>query len=130
VERLGYPRWPPYLDGTSKEDFRHGANFAVASGTALSRRFFERKHLNVDEITPYSLAVQIRWFKQVLDMLLASTDDLGMYVPHHDHPIAIDQRQFLSGPSWNYYPALASSVLTACSFRCLSWLKVLFASLL
>jgi hypothetical protein len=34
-----------------------------------------------------------------------------MYVPHHDHPIAIDQRQFLSGPSWNYYPALACSVL-------------------
>jgi hypothetical protein len=51
VERLG---WPPYLDGTSEQDFRYGANFAVASGTALSRRFFERKHLNVDEITPYS----------------------------------------------------------------------------
>ncbi|KAL6657065.1 hypothetical protein ACP70R_004845 [Stipagrostis hirtigluma subsp. patula] len=73
VERLGYPYWTPYLAGKTAEDFRYGANFAVASGTALNQLLFKKKHLNVDGITPYSLAVQIRWFKKVL-ALLASTD--------------------------------------------------------
>nr|CAB3458765.1 unnamed protein product [Digitaria exilis] len=55
LERLGFPRWPPYLGGKT------------------SRRFFEEQHLDVDKITPYSLGVQIGWFKRVLAML-ASTD--------------------------------------------------------
>ncbi|CAL5085041.1 unnamed protein product [Urochloa decumbens] len=69
VERLGFPYWTPYLDGKTKEDFRYGANFAVASGTALSQLLFRKKHLNVGGITPYSLGVQIGWFKKVLAML-------------------------------------------------------------
>ncbi|KAF0895135.1 hypothetical protein E2562_006840 [Oryza meyeriana var. granulata] len=73
VERLGFPYWTPYLAGKSKEEFRYGANFAVASGTALNQLLFRKKHLNVASITPYSLAVQIGWFKKVLAML-ASTD--------------------------------------------------------
>ncbi|KAG2638661.1 hypothetical protein PVAP13_2NG651000 [Panicum virgatum] len=75
VERLiGTPYWPPYLAGKTAEDFRYGANFAVGSATALSQGFFEKKHLNVDQITPYSLAVQIGWFQKLLAML-ASTDN-------------------------------------------------------
>lgn len=73
VERLGFPHWPAYLVGKTKEDFRYGANFAVASGTALNQLLFRKKHLNVNQITPYSLGVQIGWFKKVLAML-ASTD--------------------------------------------------------
>uniref|UniRef100_A0A0E0LNY7 Esterase n=1 Tax=Oryza punctata TaxID=4537 RepID=A0A0E0LNY7_ORYPU len=73
VERLGFPYWTPYLAGKSREDFRYGANFAVASGTALNQLLFKKKHLSVAAITPYSLAVQVGWFKKVLAML-ASTD--------------------------------------------------------
>ncbi|XP_040382213.1 GDSL esterase/lipase At5g45910-like [Oryza brachyantha] len=73
VERLGFPYWTPYLAGKSKEDFRYGANFAVASGTALNQLLFKKHHLNVASITPYSLAVQLGWFKKVLAML-APTD--------------------------------------------------------
>ncbi|KAL5198733.1 hypothetical protein ABZP36_002245 [Zizania latifolia] len=73
VDRLGFPHWPPYLEGKSKDDFHYGANFAVASGTALNQLLFKKKHLNVAQITPYSLGVQIVWFKKVLAML-ASTE--------------------------------------------------------
>ncbi|BAF22348.1 GDSL esterase/lipase At5g45910-like [Oryza sativa Japonica Group] len=73
VERLGFPYWTPYLAGKSREDFRYGANFAVASGTALNQLLFKKKHLSVAGITPYSLAVQVGWFKKVLAML-ASTE--------------------------------------------------------
>lgn len=74
VERLGTPYWPPYLAGKTAEDFRYGANFAVGSATALNQDFFKKKHLNVDQITPYSLAVQIGWFQKLLAML-DSTDN-------------------------------------------------------
>ena len=78
VEELGmFPYWPAYLQVKSpatKDDFRYGANFAVASGTALSQQFFEEKHLNVSQITPYSLGVQIGWFKKVL-ATIASTEE-------------------------------------------------------
>lgn len=69
VERLGYPYWPAYLQAKSparKEDFRYGANFAVASGTALNQLLFQKKRLDVSGITPYSLGIQIGWFKKVL----------------------------------------------------------------
>ncbi|KAL6657498.1 hypothetical protein ACP70R_005278 [Stipagrostis hirtigluma subsp. patula] len=73
VERLGYPYWTPYLAGKTAEDFRYGANFAVSSATALDQLLLKEKGINVDEITPYSLGVQIGWFKEALEML-ASTD--------------------------------------------------------
>ena len=69
VKRLGFPYWPAYLEAKSpatKEEFRYGANFAVASGTALNQRLFKKKHLNVSSITPYSLDIQIGWFKKML----------------------------------------------------------------
>ncbi|OEL14004.1 Sinapine esterase, partial [Dichanthelium oligosanthes] len=73
VERLGFPYWTPYLAGKTKEDFRYGANFAVASATALNQLLFKENHLDVNQITPYSLSVQVEWFKKVLHTL-ASTD--------------------------------------------------------
>ncbi|KAM0884533.1 hypothetical protein ACQ4PT_030926 [Festuca glaucescens] len=77
VKRLGFPYWPAYLQAKSpptKEDFRYGANFAVASGTALNQLLFEKKHLDVSGITPYSLGIQIGWFKKVL-AAIASTEE-------------------------------------------------------
>ncbi|KAF8679128.1 hypothetical protein HU200_045892 [Digitaria exilis] len=38
VERLGFPRWPPYLGGKTRSDFRHGAEPAVLRGAAPRRR--------------------------------------------------------------------------------------------
>ncbi|KAM3350631.1 hypothetical protein ACQJBY_023002 [Aegilops geniculata] len=82
VERLGFQYWPAYLQGAAgklpAEEFRYGANFAVAAATALSQDFFLKKNLRVDLLTPspippYSLGVQIDLFKKVLAML-ASTD--------------------------------------------------------
>ncbi|KAL6657510.1 hypothetical protein ACP70R_005290 [Stipagrostis hirtigluma subsp. patula] len=73
VERFGYPYWTPYLAGKTAEDFRYGANFAVASGTALDQLLFENEGLHVNQITPYSLGVQIGWFEQVVAKL-ASTE--------------------------------------------------------
>ncbi|KAM3331781.1 hypothetical protein ACQJBY_027599 [Aegilops geniculata] len=82
VERLGFQYWPAYLKGAAGkspvEEFRYGANFAVAAATALSQDFFLKKNLRVDLLTPspippYSLGVQIDLFKKVLAML-ASTD--------------------------------------------------------
>lgn len=77
VKRLGFPYWPAYLQAKSparKEDFRYVANFAVASGTALNQLLFEKKHLDVSGITPYSLGIQIGWFKKVL-AAIASTEE-------------------------------------------------------
>ncbi|VAH43265.1 unnamed protein product [Triticum turgidum subsp. durum] len=80
VERLGFPYWPAYLQAAAgkspAEEFRYGANFAVAAATALSQEFFIKKNLSVDQfppIPPYSLDVQIGLFKKVL-AALASTD--------------------------------------------------------
>jgi hypothetical protein len=67
-------RSTPNRSGKSiTEDFRYGANFAVASATALKQLLFEEKNLNVKQITPYSLSVQVKWFKKVL-ATLATTD--------------------------------------------------------
>ncbi|KAF7007299.1 hypothetical protein CFC21_022246 [Triticum aestivum] len=80
VEKLGFPYWPAYLQAAAgkspAEEFRYGANFAVVAATALSQDFFMKKNLSVDQfppILPYSLDVQIGWFKKVL-AVLASTD--------------------------------------------------------
>uniref|UniRef100_A0A453F9K2 GDSL esterase/lipase n=1 Tax=Aegilops tauschii subsp. strangulata TaxID=200361 RepID=A0A453F9K2_AEGTS len=87
VERLGFQYWPAYLKGAAGkspvEEFRYGANFAVAAATALSQDFFLKKNLRVDLLTPspippYSLGVQIDLFKKVLAML-ASTDQGNVY---------------------------------------------------
>ncbi|KQK14967.1 GDSL esterase/lipase At1g28600 [Brachypodium distachyon] len=77
VERLGFPYWPAYLQASNKtkEEFQYGANFAVASGTALNQLLFRKKHLNVNQITPYSLGIQIKWFKNLLPKLAATADE-------------------------------------------------------
>ncbi|XP_072976235.1 sinapine esterase-like [Typha angustifolia] len=68
AEALKMPFSPPYLAGKTAQDFRYGANFAVAGATALNQAFFKNKGLIVD-FTPYSLEIQIRWFKKVLHLL-------------------------------------------------------------
>ncbi|TVU46913.1 hypothetical protein EJB05_06486, partial [Eragrostis curvula] len=65
--RLPFPK--PYLTGRTADDFRHGANFAVAGATALNQSFFKEMGLDVRSILPYSLDVQLGWFKDVLRLL-------------------------------------------------------------
>uniref|UniRef100_A0A0E0GHP5 Esterase n=1 Tax=Oryza nivara TaxID=4536 RepID=A0A0E0GHP5_ORYNI len=76
AERLELPFLTPFLRGretAAAEDFRHGANFAVGGATALRREFFEEMGLDLTNIPPYSLDVQVEWFKSVLHSL-ASAD--------------------------------------------------------
>ncbi|XP_062209252.1 GDSL esterase/lipase At1g28600-like [Phragmites australis] len=66
---LRLPFLAPYLTGRTANDFRQGANFAVAGATALSHDFFRDMGLNLTLIPPYSLDVQLEWFKRVLHLL-------------------------------------------------------------
>ncbi|KAL5218821.1 hypothetical protein ABZP36_019505 [Zizania latifolia] len=73
AEALGLPLLTPFLRGKTADDFRQGANFAVAGATALSQDFFKEMGLDLTIIPPFSLDVQLEWFKGVLQMV-ASTD--------------------------------------------------------
>lgn len=63
----------PFLGGKTANDFRQGVNFAVAGATALSQDFFREMGLDLAIIPPYSLEVQMKWFRRVL-RLLGPTD--------------------------------------------------------
>ncbi|EEC75320.1 hypothetical protein OsI_11693 [Oryza sativa Indica Group] len=73
ADDLGLPFLTPFLRAKSPEDFRQGANFAVAGATALSQDFFKQMGLNLTIIPPFSLDVQLEWFKSVLIDLGAKT---------------------------------------------------------
>ncbi|XP_014661317.1 GDSL esterase/lipase At5g45910 [Setaria italica] len=75
AEAPGLPFSPLFLrggGGRTAEEFRHGANFAVGTATALGKDFFREMGLSpalVRFIPPCSLDVQMEWFKQVLRLL-------------------------------------------------------------
>ncbi|XP_062209253.1 GDSL esterase/lipase At1g31550-like [Phragmites australis] len=69
AEALRLPFLAPYLTGRTANDFQQGVNFAVASATALRQDFFRDMGLNLTTLTPYSLEVQLEWFKRVLHLL-------------------------------------------------------------
>ncbi|CAN6319883.1 unnamed protein product [Urochloa humidicola] len=74
AEALGLAFAPPFLgvNRTAAAEFRQGANFAVGGATALGKDFFGEMGLSpalVRFIPPYSLEVQMEWFKQVLRLL-------------------------------------------------------------
>ncbi|CAN6325125.1 unnamed protein product [Urochloa humidicola] len=74
AEALGLSFSPPFLgvDRTAAAEFRQGANFAVGGATALGKDFFREMGLSpalVRFIPPYSLDVQMEWFKQVLHLI-------------------------------------------------------------
>ncbi|XP_078153439.1 GDSL esterase/lipase At1g28600-like [Carex rostrata] len=70
AEAYGLPFTPPYLAGEStKENFQHGVNFAVAGATALDNSFFESMGMEVSW-TNYSLGTQLEWFKKLLPSIL------------------------------------------------------------
>ncbi|XP_006651409.1 sinapine esterase-like [Oryza brachyantha] len=73
AEALRLPYLTPFLRGKTAEDFRQGANFAVAGATALSQDFFKEMGLDLTIIPPFSLDVQLDWFKGLLQTL-GSTD--------------------------------------------------------
>ncbi|XP_077229088.1 GDSL esterase/lipase At1g28590-like [Tasmannia lanceolata] len=69
AEEFGIPLLPAYLVSRSKEqDFRGGANFAVAGGTALDAAFFAERGIE-DLSTNYSMGVQLNWFMELLPTL-------------------------------------------------------------
>ncbi|KAF8730708.1 hypothetical protein HU200_016568 [Digitaria exilis] len=69
AEELWLPFLKPFLAGKTVEDFRQGANFAVAGATALSQQYFGDMGLDVSGIPPFSLDVQVECFKRMLHML-------------------------------------------------------------
>ncbi|KAG2556663.1 hypothetical protein PVAP13_8NG187300 [Panicum virgatum] len=69
AEALKLPLLTPFLVGKTAEDFQQGANFAVSGATALSQQFFKDMGLDLTIIPPFSLDVQVEWFKRVLHML-------------------------------------------------------------
>ncbi|CAD5163791.1 unnamed protein product [Musa acuminata subsp. malaccensis] len=71
AQALRLPLVPPYLAGNSSEDFKHGANFAVAGACALGNAFFEAEGLNVTW-QDYSLSTQFKWFEQLLQRSTSS----------------------------------------------------------
>nr|CAB3489610.1 unnamed protein product [Digitaria exilis] len=72
---LRLPFLTPFLAGKTVNDFRQGANFAVAGGTALSQQFFKDMGLDLTFIPPFSLDVQLECFKLVLHMLGRTEQD-------------------------------------------------------
>uniref|UniRef100_J3LP08 Esterase n=1 Tax=Oryza brachyantha TaxID=4533 RepID=J3LP08_ORYBR len=74
AEELRLPYLTAFLRGRTAEDFRRGANFAVSASTALGQEFFNEMGLDLTIIPPYSLDVQLEWFKVLLHTFV-STDE-------------------------------------------------------
>ncbi|XP_078153165.1 GDSL esterase/lipase At1g28600-like, partial [Carex rostrata] len=78
AEAYGLPFVPPYLAGEStKENFRHGVNFAVGTATALDNSIFESMGMEVFW-TNYSLGTQLEWFKKLLPSILEEPGIISM----------------------------------------------------
>jgi hypothetical protein len=62
---------PPSLD--KGQDFRKGANFAVAGATALDLAYFQQH--NISSVPPFnsSLGVQLGWFEELKRSLCKTT---------------------------------------------------------
>ncbi|CAL4914549.1 unnamed protein product [Urochloa decumbens] len=70
AEALKLPFQTPFLAGNrTAADFRQGGNFAASGATALSQQFFRDMGLDLTILPPFSLDVQLEWFKQVLHLL-------------------------------------------------------------
>ncbi|PKU72679.1 GDSL esterase/lipase [Dendrobium catenatum] len=72
AESQGLPLLPSYL--ASHENFRQGANFAVAGATALDPAFFQE--IGVGLWTNYSLSTQLRWFDELKPSLCKTPQGL------------------------------------------------------
>ncbi|KAL6842709.1 hypothetical protein ACP4OV_027553 [Aristida adscensionis] len=64
AQALELPLIPPSLPEKDSGQFPNGANFAVLAATALPPDYFRRWNHSVP--VPYSLGVQIGWFKEML----------------------------------------------------------------
>ncbi|KAG6504208.1 hypothetical protein ZIOFF_036539 [Zingiber officinale] len=79
AQAMGLPLVKPYLGGGGAEDFRHGANFAVAGATALDVDYFQSRGIN-NLFSNNSLSVQLRWFEQLLPSLCSSASDCDAFL--------------------------------------------------
>ncbi|PNT66130.1 hypothetical protein BRADI_3g07536v3 [Brachypodium distachyon] len=70
---LGLPLLSPYLDKGA--DFTHGANFAVTGATALDTPTLARHGVDVLH-TNSSLAVQLQWFKDLMNATTKSPQEV------------------------------------------------------
>ncbi|CAL4941649.1 unnamed protein product [Urochloa decumbens] len=72
VKKLKVPEPTPYLAGRTAADFLNGTNFAVGGATALSPAFLASK--GITSLVPISLSNETRWFQNVLQLLMNSSD--------------------------------------------------------
>ncbi|XP_042397328.1 sinapine esterase-like [Zingiber officinale] len=79
AQAMGLPLVKPYLGGGGAEDFRHGANFAVAGATALDVDYFLSRGIE-NLSSNNSLSVQLRWFEQLLPSLCSSASDCAAFL--------------------------------------------------
>ncbi|KAJ4749547.1 GDSL esterase/lipase [Rhynchospora pubera] len=73
AKAFGLPFTLPYLVGRTADDFKYGANFAVGGATALNNDYFRKRDVEPNW-TEHSLDEQIRWFKQLLNMLATQSE--------------------------------------------------------
>ncbi|XBH97553.1 hypothetical protein VPH35_127207 [Triticum aestivum] len=93
---MGLPLLGPYLQSVGS-DFRHGANFATLASTAL----LPNTSLFVTDISPFSLAIQLRQMKELSNRAIAAGGTSGQ-LPRPDvfgnslYTIDIGQNDFTS----------------------------------
>ncbi|KAK1284884.1 GDSL esterase/lipase [Acorus calamus] len=71
AQEFGLPLLPPYLGGPGQHGFRHGVNFAVGGAIALNQSFL--REMGINYTLPWSLDVEVGWFKQLLPSLCDSS---------------------------------------------------------
>ncbi|KAG6507615.1 sinapine esterase-like [Zingiber officinale] len=79
AQAMGLPLLKPYLGGGGADDFRHGANFAVAGATALDVDYFLSRGIE-NLFSNNSLSVQLRWFEQLLPSLCSSASHCAAFL--------------------------------------------------
>ncbi|KAH7544939.1 hypothetical protein FEM48_Zijuj01G0039100 [Ziziphus jujuba var. spinosa] len=79
AEAFGLPHLPPYLALSKGQNFKHGANFAVAGATALDPDFFYQQQVGHTLWTNDSLSVQLGWFKKLKPSLCKTKQECDDY---------------------------------------------------
>uniref|UniRef100_A0A0D3EL35 Esterase n=1 Tax=Oryza barthii TaxID=65489 RepID=A0A0D3EL35_9ORYZ len=78
ADEFHVPFVPPFL-GQGRQNFTHGANFAVVGASALDLAFFLKN--NITNVPPLniSLSVQLEWFQKLKPTLCQTTQECREY---------------------------------------------------
>ncbi|KAF9609977.1 hypothetical protein IFM89_019533, partial [Coptis chinensis] len=79
AEAYGLPLLPPYLERSEGQDFRTGANFAMAGATALDVKYFYEQKLGALLWSNKSLSDQLVWFKELKSSLCTTEKECKDY---------------------------------------------------